>query len=142
MSTWLHDCIVPSANIDVKYTIKPPLVSARCMREVMTGAKEYAGNKSREHRPIQPDELPFYLRGTGVSKWYYTEIEQHLGSVLTWEHIEATYRGLMYCVYLPRHYNDIYFEIWDLDLVGNTRQLLGTGEFGALWQSRKVVSEQ
>lgn len=108
------------------------------MRDVLLNAVRYAEDKVGE---IRPDELPFELQGEDRCKWYYTEVEQHRGSVLTWEHILITYKGLMNCAYRQQLYRDIYFEIWEMEPGAQQGSTLGVGEFGVLWQKNRKNSE-
>ena len=136
----LRDCFVPDTRINVRYALKPQVVSAPRMRDIFVGATTYTVLKiiesgNRWDLPLRPDELPFEFDGRGAAQWYYMDVEQVPPGVLTWQKLRTTFEGLTLCTLHRNQYNALYFEIWERTQGGDRSIRVGTGEFGTKVQA-------
>ncbi|KAL8840461.1 MAG: hypothetical protein Q9170_001337 [Blastenia crenularia] len=135
-----RDCLVPGSRINVRYALKPQMVSAPRMHDLFTSAITYIYTKIVEDspyqdRPLLPDELPFDFDGTGAAKWYYVDIEPTAAGILTWQNLHHTFKGLLLCAYYPHQYRAIHFEVWETTRSGDRSTRIGIGDFGTKTQA-------
>lgn len=74
----------------------------------------------------------FQYDGTGTNKWFYIDVEQTSGGLLTWDNLGRALEGLLICAFHRHIHNEIYFEIWEMDNTEARDILQGIGYFGML----------
>ncbi|KAI4168236.1 MAG: hypothetical protein LQ343_006564 [Gyalolechia ehrenbergii] len=135
-----QDCLVPNSNINVRYELRPQVIAAPRMHQMIIGAMTYTYNKLIEDgpprdRPLESDELPFEYDGIGSSKWYYIDVEQTPPGILTWEKLLVIFEGLLLCTFRRRQYHAVHFEVFEYTGSGDDEIRIGLGDFGTKVQA-------